>query len=125
MNNAITLVGNLTRDPELRLTPKGTTVAHLGLAVNRRRRDAEGNEVSDTSFFNIVAWGSLGENCVDSLHRGDLVVVHGRLEQRAWETATGDRRSAVEVIAEEVGPSLRWVTAALQRRPREAVAVAA
>lgn len=118
MNSIITVVGNLTRDPELRHTPNGSVVAHFGLAVNRRFRAGEGEWQERTSFINVVAWQGLGENVAASLHRGDLVVVHGRLEQRSWLDAEGARRSATEVVAEEVGPSLRWATASIERRRR-------
>ena len=118
MNSTITVVGNLTRAPELRTTAKGTLVANLGVAVNRRWRDGEGEQQETTSFFNVVAWGSLAENCANSLQRGDLVVVHGRLEQRSWANEAGDKRSTVEVVADEVAPSLRWVAATLTRNQR-------
>jgi single-strand DNA-binding protein len=124
MNSTITVVGNLTRAPELRTTAKGTLVANLGLAVNRRWRDGEGEQQESTSFFNVVAWGSLAENCVHSLQRGDLVVVHGRLEQRSWANEAGDKRSTVEVVADEVAPSLRWAAATLTRNQRALAAAA-
>jgi single-strand DNA-binding protein len=117
MNSTITLVGNLTREPELRHTPNGSVVANFGLAVNRRWRAGEDWQ-EQTSFFNVVAWRELGENVASSLRRGDLVVVHGRLEQRSWTTEAGDRRSTVEVVADDVGPSLRWATAQVTRRHR-------
>lgn len=125
MNCTITLVGNLTRQPELRTTAKGVLVANLGVAVNRRWRDAGGESQESTSFFNVVAWGSLAEHCAMSLERGDLVVVQGRLEQRSWTTDTGDRRSTVEVIADDIGPSLRWVSASLSRTQRATLVDAA
>jgi single-strand DNA-binding protein len=125
MNTTITLVGNLTRQPELRTTAKGVLVANLGMAVNRRWRDAGGESQESTSFFNVVAWGSLAEHCALSLERGDLVVVQGRLEQRSWTTDTGDRRSTVEVIADDIGPSLRWVAASLSRSERATLVDAA
>jgi single-strand DNA-binding protein len=125
MNSTITVVGNLTRSPELRTTAKGTLVANLGVAVNRRWRDGGGEPQESTSFFNVVAWGALAENCATSLQRGDLVVVHGRLEQRSWSNEAGDKRSTVEVVADEVAPSLRWVTAELKRNAREPLAAAA
>ena len=117
MNSTITLVGNLTREPELRHTPNGSVLANFGLAVNRRWRAGEDWQ-EQTSFFNVVAWRELGENVAASLRRGDLVVVHGRLEQRSWTTDGGERRSTVEVVADDVGPSLRWATAEISRRHR-------
>ena len=125
MNSSITLVGNLTRQPELRRTNSGASVANLGLAVNRRWRDAGGDPQESTSFFTVVAWGSLAEHCAASLQRGDLVVVTGRVEQRSWATESGDKRSTIEVVADDLGPSLRWVGATLERAERPAVARAA
>jgi single-strand DNA-binding protein len=117
--STVNLVGNLTRDPDVRTTARGTVVANMGLAVNRRWRDAGGDPQESTSFFSVVAWGSLAANCARSLHRGDLVVVQGRLEQRSWTTDTGDRRSTVEVVADDIGPSLRWAVAEVTRDARE------
>jgi single-strand DNA-binding protein len=127
--NNIDLVGNLTRDPELRYTPGGMPVATFGLAVNLRRQNRQTNEWEDRpSFFDIVCYGSLGENVSESLQRGSRVMVVGRLEQRSWETQDGDKRSKIEVIADEVGPSLRWATADVtknDRRPGSEVGVGA
>lgn len=117
--NTVTLVGNLTRDPELRFTPSGQPIANLGMAVNRMWTDRVSNERKEaTSFFNVVAWGSLGENAAECLAKGDRVVVTGRLEQRSWETQDGDKRSVVEVVADEIGPSLRWATAEVRKNDR-------
>jgi single-strand DNA-binding protein len=117
--NNIDLVGNLTRDPELRYTPSGMPVANFGLAVNLRRQNKQTNEWEDrASFFDVVCYGSLGENVSESLTRGSRAVVVGRLEQRSWETQDGDKRSKIEVIADEVGPSLRWATADVSKNDR-------
>jgi single-strand DNA-binding protein len=117
--NNIDLVGNLTRDPELRYTPGGMPVATFGLAVNLRRQNRQTQEWEDrASFFDIVCYGSLGENVSETLGRGTRVMVVGRLEQRSWETQEGDKRSKVEVIADEVGPSLRWATADVTKNDR-------
>jgi single-strand DNA-binding protein len=119
--NTITLIGNLTRDPELRYTTGGRGVASFGLAVNRRYQ--VNNEWQEqTSFFNVVAWGDLGENCAASLVKGARIIVTGRLEQRSWETPEGDKRSVVEIVADEIGPSLRWAQAEVTRNEREKVA---
>ena len=115
--NSITLIGNLTRDPELRFTTGGRGVASFGLAVNRRYQQ-NGEWQEQTSFFNVVCWGDLGENAATSLTKGARAIVTGRLEQRSWETAEGEKRSVVEVIADEVGPSLRWATAQIERTER-------
>jgi len=116
-SNSVTLIGNLTRDPELRYTTGGRGVASFGLAVNRRYQ--QNNEwVEQTSFFNIVCWGELGENASATLLKGARAIVTGRLEQRSWETQDGDKRSVVEVVADEVGPSLRWAQAQVERTER-------
>lgn len=115
--NSVTLVGNLTRDPELRFTTGGRGVASFGLAVNRRwQKNGEWEE--QTSFFNVVAWGDLGENCATSLIKGSRAIVTGRLEQRSYETAEGEKRNVFEIIADEIGPSLRWATAQIERTER-------
>jgi single-strand DNA-binding protein len=117
--NTVELVGNLTRDPELRFTPNGAAVASFGLAVNRRWRNQQSNEWEEqTSFFDVVCWRELAENVSESLTRGTRVMVSGRLEQRTWETQEGDKRSKVEVIADEVGPSLRWATTEVTKNER-------
>ena len=116
-DNTLTLVGNPTRDPELRFTPAGQAVATFGMAVNRRYQK-NGQWEEQTSFFNVTAWGTLGENASNSLNKGARIVVTGRLEQRSWETQEGDKRSVVEVIADEIGPSLRWATVAITKNER-------
>lgn len=116
-DNTVTLVGNLTRDPELRFTSGGRGVAQFGLAVNRRYQQ-NGEWQDQTSYFNIVAWGTLGENIAATLTKGMRVIVSGRLEQREYQTREGDKRTAIEVNADEIGPSLRWATASVERTPR-------
>ncbi|MEW6153982.1 MAG: single-stranded DNA-binding protein [Actinomycetota bacterium] len=117
--NTVTLVGNVTRDPELRFTATGQATATFGLAVNRTWNDRQTNERREvTSFFDIVCWREMAENVSESLQKGARVVVTGRLEQRSWETPEGDRRSKVEVVADEVGPSLRWATAEVRKNDR-------
>jgi single-strand DNA-binding protein len=111
----VSLVGNLTDDPEVRFTPQGTAVASFRLAVTARVKDGEGWRDGDTSFFRINAWRDLAEHVTDSLSKGDRALVLGRLKTRSWETPEGERRSVVEVEAEEVGPSLKWATAQPQR----------
>ncbi len=116
--NSVTLVGNLTRDPELRYTTGGRGVASFGLAVNRRYQQ-NGEWQEQTSFFNITAWGDLGENASASLTKGSRVIVTGRLQQREYETREGEKRSIVEVVADELGPSLRWAQAQVERISRD------
>jgi single-strand DNA-binding protein len=117
--NSVTLVGNLTRDPEMRFTPNGAGQAIVGLAVSRRYQDRGGEWQEETGFYNVVCWGDLAEN-VQSLKKGTRVIVNGRLRQRSWETENGDKRSVVEVQADEIGPSLRWARAEVHRNERKA-----
>ena len=116
-DNNITVVGNITRDPELRFTAGGKGVASFGIAVNRRYQ-VNGEWQEKVSFFNVVAWDSLGENAAASLSKGSRVIVTGRLEQRDYETKEGEKRSVVEIVADEVGPSLRWARAEVERTQR-------
>ena len=117
--NSVTLVGNITRDPELRFTPSGQATATFGLAVNRVWNDRQTNERKEAvSFFDIVCWREMAENASESLNKGSRVIVTGRLEQRSYETQDGEKRSVVEVVADEIGPSLRWATAKVERQGR-------
>ena len=109
--NKVILMGNLTRDPELRFTPGGAPVASFGLAWNRR--DQNGEDV--TSFFDVTCWRDLAENVAESITKGSRVIVYGRLDQRSWENQDGERRSKVEIVADDVAPSLKWATAELTR----------
>ena len=118
-DNTITLVGNITRDPELRFISSGTANTTFGLAVNRRWQNRQTQEWEEqVSFFDIVCWRELAENVSESLTRGTRVIVTGRLEQRSWETQEGEKRSKIEVLADEVAPSLRWATAQVTRNER-------
>lgn len=117
--NSVTLVGNITRDPELRFTASGQATASFGLAVNRVWNDRQTNEKKEAvSFFDIVCWREMAENASESLSKGARVVVTGRLEQRSWETPEGEKRSKIEVVADEIGPSLRWATAQVTKNDR-------
>ena len=116
-DSTVTIVGNVTRDPEMRYTPSGVAQARLGVAVSRRWQNRQTNEWEEqTSFFNVVCWREMAENVSESIGKGARVVVTGRLEQRSWETENGDKRSVVEIVADEVGPSLRWATAHHEER---------
>jgi len=115
--NSITLVGNLTRDPELRFTTGGKGVASFGIAVGRRYQ-VNGEWQEQTSYFNIVAWGPMGENAAATFTKGMRVIVTGRLEQREYQNREGEKRTAIEINADEIGPSLRWATASVERTPR-------
>ena len=111
----VTIVGNLTDDPEVSFTPNGAAVCNFRLAVTARIKDGDSWRDGDTSFYRITAWRQLAEQIGDSLSKGDRVLVQGQLRMRAWETPEGDKRSVVEVTTEEVGPSLRWATAKPER----------
>jgi single-strand DNA-binding protein len=119
--NTVTLVGNLTDDPELRFTAQGAAVANFRIAVSKRIRDPQTNEWKDgdTSFFRVNVWRQLAENVAESLTRGTRVVVTGTLKMRQWETQEGEKRSVVEVEATEVGPSLKWATAKIEKASRQ------
>ncbi len=117
--NQVVVVGNLTRDPELRYTPTGSAMVKLSVAVNRRFRDESGQwKDGDTSFFDVTAWRALAENVAESLTQGTRVMVVGRLRTNSWETPDGDKRSKVEIEAEEIGPSLKWATARVEKQGR-------
>ena len=111
----VAIIGNLTDDPEVTFTPNGTAVANFRLAVTPRVKDGEGWKDGEISFFRITAWRDLATHLADSLSKGDRVIVLGQLRTRSWETPEGERRSVVEVTAEEVGPSLKWATAKPER----------
>ena len=117
--NTVTVIGNVTRDLELRFTPSGSAIATFGLAVNRRWQNRQTNEWEEAvSFFDVVCWRELGENVSESITKGTRLIVTGRLEQRSWDTQDGEKRSKVEIVADEVGPSLRWASATVPRNER-------
>jgi single-strand DNA-binding protein len=118
-NANVTIVGNVTRDPELRYSNAGLSVARMGVAVNFVRQNRQtGQSEEETSFFDVVAFGQMAENVGASVNKGTRVVVTGRLQQRTYETQQGEKRSSVEIIADEIGPSLRWAKAEVQRNER-------
>jgi single-strand DNA-binding protein len=118
--SSTTVIGNLTRDPEIRYTRDGQATTTLGVAVNRRWQNRESNEWEEsTSFFDVVTWRDLAENVALSLTKGMRIVVTGRLEQRSWETEDGDRRFKVEIVADEVGASLRFATVDVHKVERQ------
>jgi single-strand DNA-binding protein len=118
MENSVTLIGNLVDDPELRFTPSGVAMAKVRFAVNRRWRGQDGEWQEQTSFFTGTVWREQAETVAESLQKGTRVIVSGRLEQRSWETDDGDKRSVVEVQIDEIGPSLRWATATVNKTQR-------
>jgi single-strand DNA-binding protein len=118
-DNTVTLVGNITDDPELRFTPAGAAVANFTVAVNRRWRNPDGQwEDKLDGFFRCNCWRDMAENVAESLQKGSRVVVVGRLQQRTWDDAEGNKRSAFEVQVDEIGPSLRWATASITKSQR-------
>lgn len=119
MSSNVTIVGNLTRDPELRFTSSGAPVTTFGVAVNRRWQNRETQQWEENvSFFNVTCWRDLAQNVADSLAKGSRAMVTGRLEQRSWQTQEGEKRTVVEIVADEVGPSLRWATVEIHRNER-------
>ena len=116
--NTVNIVGNITRDPELRYTPNGASVANFSVAWNRRY-ERGGEQVEEVSYFDVTCWGSLAENVASSLGKGTRVMVSGRLDQRSWETPQGEKRSKIEITADDVAPSLRWASAEVNRNPRD------
>ena len=124
MSSSITICGNLVRDPELRRTANGTPTTSLSVAVNRRIVSKGGTVTDTVSFFNVVAWNSLAEHVAGSLGKGTRVVVTGRLDQRTWEVegerGETSRRTSFELVAEEIGASLRFNPVTVQRPIRAA-----
>ena len=100
--NRVVLVGNLTRDPELRHTPSGTAVCNLRLAVNTRRKDETGQWVDKPNYFDVTIWGNQAESCAQYLSKGRPVGVDGRLDWREWQAQDGSKRESVEIVAESV-----------------------
>ena len=100
--NKVILLGNLTRDPELRYTPSGAPVCGFGLALNRRYQNARGSDVEEVTFVEITVWGKQAEACAEYLTKGRTVLLEGHLRQDRWETAEGEKRSQVKVVAESV-----------------------
>lgn len=124
-DNTVTLVGNVTDDPELRFTPSGAAVANFTVAVNRRFKNQSGDwEDRLDGFFKCSCWREMAENVAESVKKGTRIVLVGRLQQRSWDDAEGNKRSAVEVQVDEIGPSLRWATAAVQKSQRSGAASA-
>jgi single-strand DNA-binding protein len=113
---AVTVAGNLTRDPEIRYTREGQATTSLSVAVNRRWQNQQTKEWEESvSFLDVVCWRDLAENVALSLTKGSRVLVSGRLEQRSWESDGGERRSKVEIVADDVAASLRFATVDVHR----------
>ena len=119
-DTVITVVGNVTDDPELRFTPGGAAVANFTVASTPRSFDRQSNEWKDgdTLFLRCSVWRQAAENVAESLHRGTRVIVQGRLKQRSYETREGEKRTVIELEVDEVGPSLRFATAKVAKTSR-------
>ncbi len=119
-DTTITIVGNLTNDPELRFTPSGAAVASFTVASTPRSFDRQANEWKDgeTLFMRCSIWRQAAENVAESLQRGMRVVVTGRLKSRTFDTREGEKRTVIEMEAEEIGPSLKYATAKVNRTTR-------
>lgn len=115
--NSTTLVGNLTRDPELRFSQAGTPVCTLGIAVNSRKKTGVDSWEDEPHFFNLVAIGSLADNAAETLTKGMRVVATGSLRYHQWEK-DGEKRSSVEIFLEDIAPSLRWASAVVTRNEK-------
>lgn len=117
--NTVTLVGNLTRDPELRYTPGGAAVANVGIAVNERWQDKATQEWREKgSFYDLVIWNKQAENAAESLVKGDRVIVHGNLDQRSWQADDGTNRYKVEVRVDVIAPSCEYATVEITKNPK-------
>ncbi len=112
-NNA-TVTGNVTRDPEHKVTNGGMSIANFGIAWNKRKQDGE----DETSFFDVSCFRALADNVIESLNKGDRVTVTGHFQQDRWTTPEGENRSKVSFVADDVSPSLKWATASIQRNPK-------
>jgi single-strand DNA-binding protein len=118
MTSTTTVIGNITRDPELRYTSGGRAVVGFGVASNRRYQ-TNGEWQEQTSFFDVTCWADLAEHVAASLTKGDRVVVTGRLEQRSWESDDGTKRSKTEIVADDIGASVRFANITVQRLQRQ------
>jgi single-strand DNA-binding protein len=116
----VTVIGNVTADPELRFTPSGTAVANLTVASTPRSFDRDSSEWKDgeTLFLRCNIWRQTAENVAESLVRGARVIVHGRIKQRSFETREGEKRTVLELDVDEIGPSLRYATATVNKLNR-------
>jgi len=119
IDNSVTVTGNTTREPELRFTPSGQAVTNFGIAVNRRWQNRQTQEWEEkVSFFDVTCWSQMAENVARSLSKGTRVTITGRLDQRSWETQDGEKRSKVEIVADDIATSLKWATATVERNER-------
>ena len=118
--NSLTLVGNLTREPDLRYTPSGQAVVSFGLAINNNWTDrTTGEKHEEAHFYEVQAWRTLAENAAESLHQGDRVIVSGQLKFEQWQNDAGENRSKHVVEADSIGPDLRWATCTVTKTERQ------
>ncbi len=106
--NQINLLGNLTRDPEIKYTNEGTAICEIGIAVGRRWTDKEGKESESVDFFNATCWNTMAENCVASLKKGDRVLVNGHMNLRSWENKEGKKFNIINMTADTIAASLEF-----------------
>ena len=114
-DNNVVLVGNITREPELRFIQSGAAVCSFGLAWNQRSQQGE----DKAHYFDVSCWRDLAEHAAESLTKGMRVVVYGRLDYRSWDSPEGEKRSAVQIVADEVSPSIKWATAVVTKTSKE------
>jgi len=120
MSSVVTLVGNLTRDPDLKQLPSGGWACDIGIAVNKRWTDRQSGEQKESvSFFDAVCYNDTAQNVASSLTRGMRVMVSGYLEQDRWETNDGDARSKIKIKVQDIGPTLRFATAKVIKTQRD------
>lgn len=124
MTSPVTVIGNMTRAGELRYTAGGRAVVSFGVAANRRYQQ-NGEWVEETSFFDVTAWADLAEHVAACLEKGSRVVVHGRLSQRSWEGNDGEKRSKIEIVADDIGASLRFANVTVEKLQRTQTAAPA
>lgn len=115
MSTPISIVGNLTADPELRFTKSGKAVAKLRIAVSERVKEDGAWKDGDPTYWKVTVWGSLAEHVGDSLAKGSRVIAVGRVSSSTWETKEGEKRTDYEITADSLGPDLRWATAKVER----------
>lgn len=117
--NVITMVGNITRDPELKFTRNGQAMLRVGIADNHGWKDKEGEWQTKVSFIDCVAWGQFAENLAETLEKGMRVVVTGRIDMQSWTNDNDEKRTKLELEVEGLGPDLRWATATVERNERD------
>jgi single-strand DNA-binding protein len=106
--NQINLLGNLTRDPEIKYTNEGTAICEIGIAVGRRWTDKEGKESESVDFFNATCWNTMAENCAASLKKGDRVLINGHMNLRSWENKEGKKFNIINMTADTIAASLEF-----------------